>query len=55
VLCMEAIRISNDVGHNLKLNQTMFFYCVENNNAHMLKAIFKNHKVHMNAYNDEVR
>jgi len=52
---MEAVRISNDAGHNLKLNQTMFFYCVEDDKAHMLQAIVKNHKVDVNAYNDGAR
>jgi hypothetical protein len=52
---MEAVGISNDANHNLKLNQTMFFCCVEDDKVHMLQVILKNHKVDVNAYNDEVR
>jgi len=51
---MEAVGLSDDARHNLKLNQTMFFYCVEDDDVQMLQAILSNRKVHVNAYNDEV-
>ncbi len=54
-LCMEVIGLSEDPNHNLKLNQTTFFRCVEDDNPHMLQMIFKNRKVDVNVYHDEVR
>ncbi len=50
-----AVGLSDDAGHNLKLNQATFFRCVEDDNAHTLQAILRNRKVDVNAYNDEVR
>jgi hypothetical protein len=52
---MEAVGLFDDARHNLRLNQTTFFHCVEDDNACMLKVILNNRKVDMNAYNDEVR
>ncbi len=54
-LRMEAVGLSDDAGHNLKLNQATFFRCVEDDNAHTLQTILRNRKVDVNAYNDEVR
>ncbi|CAM6000407.1 unnamed protein product [Sphagnum balticum] len=50
---MEAVGLFDDARHNLRLNQTTFFHCVEDDNACMLKVILNNRKVDMNAYNDE--
>lgn len=52
---MEVVGFFDVARHNLKLNQTTFFHCEEQDNAHMLQAILKNRKVDVNAYNDEVR
>ncbi|CAM6007239.1 unnamed protein product [Sphagnum balticum] len=52
-LRMEAVGLSDDAGHNLKLNQATFFRCVEDDNAHTLQTILRNRKVDVNAYNDE--
>jgi hypothetical protein len=52
---MDAVGLFDDARHNLRLNQTTFFRCVEDENARMLEAILNNRKVDVNAYNDEVR
>jgi hypothetical protein len=52
---MEVVGLFDAACHNLKLNQTTFFRCAEEDNAHMLQAFLKNRKVDVNAYNDEVR
>jgi hypothetical protein len=52
---MEGVGLFDDARHNLRLNQTRFFRCVEDDYARMLEAILNNRKVDVNAYNDGVR
>ncbi|XP_024529989.1 uncharacterized protein LOC9646710 [Selaginella moellendorffii] len=52
---VEVVGLSDDAGHDLRLDQATFFRCVEDGNVTALEGLLKNRKLDVNAYNDDVR
>ncbi|EFJ29741.1 hypothetical protein SELMODRAFT_440857 [Selaginella moellendorffii] len=50
---VEVVGLSDDAGHDLRLDQATFFRCVEDGNVTALEGLLKNRKLDVNAYNDD--